>query len=61
MFFPILKGKYQCTADIFFILLGFSYFDYVELASTLPRYLFDWIQTGGQPNSDTSPYGKCYP
>ena len=30
-----LEGKYHCTADLLFILFGFSCFGYVELASAL--------------------------
>ena len=36
--FPICylsQGKYHCTADLLFVLFGFSCFAYVELASAL--------------------------
>ena len=43
--------------DLLFILFGFGCFAYVEWATV---YLFSQIlvsQIGGQPYSDTSPYG----
>ena len=51
--------KDHCTADLLFILFGFSCNAYIQLA---PALLFGRIhtsQTGGQPHSDTSPYAEC--
>ena len=54
------EGKYHCTADLLFILFGFSCFTHVELASA---HLLDQIQTGktgGQLYSDSSHSLECF-
>ena len=53
-----LKNKYHCNTDLLFILFGFSC---LVMLNKQQYYLFGQIQTsqtGGQPYSDTSPYGE---
>ena len=54
-----LKGKSHCTAKLLLILFGFSCFAYIELAIALLVCSIQTSQTGGQPYSDSSPYGEC--